>query len=173
MGTSFRNIQIYNPGHKMNYDLEEEYCIEHLVPDWDTIFEDSVETDFAEMREEAVMLSERVDTPVISINYFDDMLFAIEVLEGGESVAYHFVGDEGVDTKNVSALMKALRLSTELEIPFMNIIQKVILAPDCINFMTNLCRVPLDADYAGDAPDSYEFKKLSQVLDEINGYTPI
>ena len=72
MGTSFQNVQIHNPGHKMEYDLEEEYSVEHLVEDWDTIFEDSIETEFEEVREEAVRLSERVNTPVISINYFDD-----------------------------------------------------------------------------------------------------
>lgn len=173
MGTSFRNIQIYNQGHKMKYDIEEDFCIEHLAADWDTILEDSLENDFAEIREEAVMLSERVDTPVISINYFDDMLFAIEVLENGESVAYHFVGDEGMDTKNASVLMKALRLSPELEIPFMNIIKKVDFAPDCMNFMSNLCRIPMETAFFGDEPDSYKFMELSSVIDEINGYTPI
>ena len=170
MGTSFRNIQIHNPGHKMEYDLEEEYCIEHLVEDWDTIFEDSCETEFEEVREEAVRLSERVYTPVISISYFDDMLFAIEVLVNGESAAYHFVGDEGVDTKNVSVLMDALRISPELEMPFRNIIKKVDFAPDCINLMSNHCRVPLGACFIDEEQNSYKVMALPEVLDEIAAY---
>ena len=37
MGLSFKNLQIYNPGHMMEYDLEEGYAIIHLTENWDTI----------------------------------------------------------------------------------------------------------------------------------------
>lgn len=33
MGTSFRNIQVYNPGHNNHYDVDEAFCVEHLAPD--------------------------------------------------------------------------------------------------------------------------------------------
>ncbi|WP_022760964.1 hypothetical protein [Butyrivibrio sp. AD3002] len=168
MGTSFRNIQVYNPGHKNQYELEEDYCIEHLTPDWDTIFEDNLETEFEDVREEAVRLSERLDTPVISISYFDDMLFAIEVLEGGKSTAYHFVGDEGMDTKNIQELFKALRLEPELEIPFRNVIKKAGFAPDSMQLIEDLARIPIGAFSIKDEEDYYRFRDREEILDEIS-----
>lgn len=167
MGSSFRNIQVYNPGHKNQYELEEDYCIEHLTSDWDTILEDNIETEFEDVREEAVVLSKRLDTPVICVNYFDDMIFAIEVFEGGESIAYHFVGDEEMDTKNVQGLIKALRLDSELEIPFRTVIKKVDFAPVSMQLIEDLARIPISADFIEDKEDYYSFRDRKEALEEI------
>ena len=75
-----------------------------------------------------------------------------------------------MDTKNLSVLIDALKISPELEIPFRNIIEKVDFAPECINLMSNLCRVPLGAHYIGDEQNSYKFMALPEVLDEIAAY---
>ena len=42
MGTSLQNLQVYNPGHKLKYELEDDYCVINLVDNWDTIIEDDI-----------------------------------------------------------------------------------------------------------------------------------
>ncbi len=169
MGTSFRNMQVYNPGHNNHYDVDEAFCVEHLAPDWDTILDDDFSDEFEEIRDAAVSLSEDIEQPVISISYFDDMLFALEVLEKGDSVAYHFVGDEQMDTRNVPGLMKALHLDPSLEIPFRNVLKKVSFAPDSVRLIEALARVPIGAYYVVEgAEDYYKFRDLNETLSEIS-----
>ncbi len=173
MGMSFRNIQIYNPGHEMKYDLEDDFCIEYLDSNWDTVMEDSLDTDYDAVKEEAVRLSERLDAPVISVYYFDDMIFEMEILVAGKTVAYHLVDDEGMETKNIPMLIEALRVESTLEIPFRNIIKKVNFGPDALNFISDLCRIPLDSSCIDDEPDTYKYKNMSEVLDSISNFTSV
>lgn len=64
MGISFSNIQIFNPNHNNKYEVDDDYCIEHLTSDWDTILDDVLDVEI-EMFDEAIILSKSLSSSMV------------------------------------------------------------------------------------------------------------
>lgn len=168
MGTSLQNLQVYNPGQKLKYELEDDYCVINLVDNWDTIIEDDIFVECEDISKEAEKLSLRIDTPVISVQYIDDDFLTIDVFSSGKRISHYYLGIDEREIDNVNILMKAFHLEPSLELVFRRAIKAIYYAWDGIHYIGNLCRVPLWTDTYSDEPNSYKFEDLSKIVDEIN-----
>lgn len=168
MGLSFKNLQIYNPGHMMEYDLEEEYAIIHLTENWDTIVEDDIFVRYENITKEAAILSGRIDLPVISLQYDDDDL-ALDIFQNSVEIAHYYVGIDDVQIKNASEIIKILHVEDSMEIVFRKMLKNVKYATEAAFFINHIAKIPVYSYSYSDEPDSYKFLEQSEVLEKING----
>ena len=170
MGLSFKNLQIYNPGHMMEYDLEEEYAIIHLTENWDTIVEDDIFVRYENITKEAAILSGRIDLPVISLQYDDDDDYlALDIFQNSVEIAHYYVGIDDVQIKNASEIIKILHVEDSMEIVFRKMLKKVKYATEAAFFINHIAKIPVYTYSYSDEPDSYKFLEQSEVLEKING----
>lgn len=170
MGLSFKNLQIYNPGHMMEYDLEEEYAIIHLTENWDTIVEDDIFVRYENITKEAAILSGRIDLPVISLQYDDDDDYlALDIFQNSVEIAHYYVGIDDVQIKNASEIIKILHVEDSMEIVFRKMLKNVKYATEAAFFINHIAKIPVYTYSYSDEPDSYKFLEQSEVLEKING----
>ncbi len=172
MGMSFSNIQIYNPTHKKKYEVNDDYYIEYLASDWDTILDDTLDFEI-DILDEAVILSERIHEPVIFVEYFDDDFLIIKVFNNESLQAYHYVGLDKKETKNRDVLIEALHVGKDKEASLIKVLECVNIASDALYYLENLCRIPLCSTMLDNNTDSYEFEDYNKIVDEIKTLSQI
>lgn len=170
MGLSFRNLQIYNPGHVLKYNLEEEYAIIYLTEDWDTIVEDDIFVRYENITEEAAILSGRIDLPVISLQYVDDDYLALDIFKNSVEIAHYYVGIDDVQIKNASEIIKTLHVESSMEIVFRKMLKKVKYATEAAFFINHIAKIPVYSYSYSDEPNSYKFLEQSEVLEKMNSW---
>lgn len=90
MGTKLCNLNIYNP-EKKAYELEAGYSVVHIADGWDTILEEEMVLNYNKMARIARRLSKELDSPAITVNYFDDDVFMLDIYKDGKKAAYQFI----------------------------------------------------------------------------------
>ena len=100
MGTKLCNLHIYNPDRR-EYSVASAYSVVRIAEDWDTIYENEQELNYNKMAKLAKDISKELNAPVISVNYFDDDVFELNVIVAGKKEAYYCVNYNGIFSKKI------------------------------------------------------------------------
>ena len=142
MGTTFCNIHIYNP-EKAEYKLKKGYSKYSLADGWETILEDESKFDFKALLKTAKAISKEISQPVLSVTYFDDDSFELQLIIEGSRKAYYLINESGIFKKNIPVLIKTMELEDKTAKALRYVISKDISAAEAIDRFSALLQLPL------------------------------
>lgn len=145
MGTKLCNLHIYNPD-KRAYSVAPGYSVVRVADGWDTVYEDEMTLNFNKLAKMAKDLSKELNTPVISVNYFDDDVFELNVNVEGKKAAFYSINYGRVFSKKVPVMVDALRLDDKDAKAFRYLVKKEMTAPEAIDSISAICGLPLYSD---------------------------
>ncbi|WP_143063979.1 hypothetical protein [Butyrivibrio fibrisolvens] len=145
VGTKLCNLNIYNP-EKKPYELEAGYSVVHIADGWDTILEDEMVLNYNKMARIARRLSKELNSPAITVNYFDDDVFILDITKDGKKAAYHVVKYDNSISKKIPIIIEALRLDDKDAKIFKHIMRNEKEAPKAIDKLSAICGVPFYVD---------------------------
>ena len=145
MGTKLCNLHIYNPD-KRAYSVAPGYSVVRVADGWDTVYEDEMTLNFNKLAKMARDLSKELNTPVISVNYFDDDVFELNVNVKGKKAAFYSINYGRVFSKKVPVMVDALRLDDKDAKAFRYLVKKEMTAPEAIDSISAICGLPLYSD---------------------------
>lgn len=141
MGMSLCNLQIYNPERK-EYKIKEGYILSHVVEGWDTVMECDGKYDLYRLARLARELSSELNTPVVSVYYFDDDEFELTSTVYGKKAASFSLGHLGRSSKKLSDLIQSLRLDDNDAKVFRYLTRKDMYADEAIGEFSAVCNLP-------------------------------
>lgn len=145
VGTKLCNLNIYNP-EKKAYELEAGYSVVHIADGWDTILEDEMVLNYNKMARIARRLSKELDSPAITVNYFDDDVFMLDIYKDGKKAAYHVVKYDKYFSKKIPIIIDALRLDDKDAKIFKHIMRNEKEPPKAIDKLSAICGIPFYVD---------------------------
>ena len=145
MGAKFFNLHIYNPDRR-EYSVTPGYSVVRIAEGWDTIYEEEPVLNFNKLAKLARDLSKELNKPVISVTYFDDGVFELNVTEDGKKTAYYLVKYSGTFSKKVQIVIDALRLDDKDAKAFKYLIRRTLTAQEAIYMISGICGLPLYSD---------------------------
>lgn len=174
MGMSLCNLQIYNPERK-EYKIKEGYILSHVVEGWDTVMECDGKYDLYRLARLARELSSELNTPVVSVYYFDDDEFELTSTVDGKKAASFSLGHLGRSSKKLSDLIQSLRLDDKDAKVFRYLTRKDMYADEAIGEFSAVCNLPFYL-----YPEMKTFDQIpaelienkKRILDEIKRKSP-
>ncbi len=145
VGTKLCNLNIYNP-EKKPYELEAGYSVVHIADGWDTILEDEMVLNYNKMARIARKFSKELNSPAITVNYFDDDVFILDITKDGKKAAYHVVKYDNSFSKKIPIIIEALRLDDKDAKVFKHIMRNEKEASKAIDKLSAICGIPFYVD---------------------------